>query len=215
MEKKICSKCNIGKDVCEFGILKSSKDGFRNVCKECRNIHEKSSNLKYRQKNKEQLLVKKKFWLKNNPDYMKNYSKTNNLKNREKLNNKLKIWRNNNKEKLLEQTRKKRKEKYDTDINFKLKHLLRARINKIINFNRNKSSQEIIGCDIEYFKTYLELQFKEGMNWGNYGYYGWHIDHIIPLSSAINNDEIYKLCHYTNLQPLWSKDNLKKSNKIL
>jgi len=215
MEKKICSKCKIEKDLYNFGILKSSKDGYRNVCKECRNINEKSSNLQYRQKNKEQLLVKKKLWLKNNPDYMKNYSKTNNLKNREKLNNKLKIWRNNNKEKLLDQTRKKRKEKYDTDINFKLKHLLRARINKIINFNRNKSSQEIIGCDIEYFKTYLELQFKEGMNWENYGYYGWHIDHIIPLSSAINNNEIYKLCHYTNLQPLWSKDNLKKSNKIL
>jgi hypothetical protein len=215
MEKKICSKCKFEKDVCEFGILKSSKDGFRNVCKECRARDEKNSNLKYRQKNKEQLLVKKKLWLKNNPDYMKNYSKTNNLKNREKLNNKLKIWRNNNKEKLLEQTRKKRKEKYDTDINFKLKHLLRARINKIINFNRNKSSQEIIGCDIEYFKTYIASQFKEGMNWENYGYYGWHIDHIIPLSSAINDDEIYKLCHYTNLQPLWSKDNLKKSNKIL
>ena len=146
---------------------------------------------------------------------MKNYSKINNLKNREKLNNKLKIWRNKNKEKLLEQTRKKRKEKYDTDINFKLKHLLRARINKIINFNRNKSSQEIIGCDIEYFKTYISSQFKEGMNWENYGYYGWHIDHIIPLSSAINDDEIYKLCHYTNLQPLWAEDNIKKSNKIL
>ena len=55
MEKKICSKCKIEKDVCEFGILKSSKDGFRNVCKECRARDEKNSNLKYRQKNKEKV----------------------------------------------------------------------------------------------------------------------------------------------------------------
>jgi hypothetical protein len=51
------------------------------------------------------------------------------------------------------------------------------------------------------------------MSWDNYG--KWHIDHIIPLSSANNEDEVYKLCHHTNLQPLWAEDNLKKSNKIL
>ena len=53
------------------------------------------------------------------------------------------------------------------------------------------------------------------MSWDNYGLYGWHIDHIVPLSNAKTEDDFYKLCHYTNLQPLWSLDNLKKSNKIL
>jgi hypothetical protein len=53
------------------------------------------------------------------------------------------------------------------------------------------------------------------MNWNNYGYYGWHIDHIKPLSSAKNEFELIKLFHYTNLQPLWWKDNLSKNGKYI
>jgi hypothetical protein len=59
----------------------------------------------------------------------------------------------------------------------------------------------------------MENKFTEGMSWDNQG--KWHIDHIIPLSSANSEEEIYKLFHYTNLQPLWAKDNLSKHNKIL
>jgi hypothetical protein len=51
------------------------------------------------------------------------------------------------------------------------------------------------------------------MCWENHGQFGWHIDHKIPLNSAKTEDEIYKLCHYTNLQPLWWKDNLEKRKK--
>jgi len=73
----------------------------------------------------------------------------------------------------------------------------------------------LIGCSPEFLKEYLEQKFTEGMSWENYGLYGWHIDHVIPLSSVDTEEEIYKLCHYTNLQPLWAEENLKKSNKIL
>jgi hypothetical protein len=58
-----------------------------------------------------------------------------------------------------------------------------------------------------------EEKFTEGMSWDNKN--EWHIDHIIPLSSAQTEEELYKLCHYTNLQPLWAEDNLRKSNKIV
>jgi hypothetical protein len=64
-------------------------------------------------------------------------------------------------------------------------------------------------------KKYIESKFKEGMSWDNYGVYGWHLDHIIPLSSAKNEEELKSLCHYTNLQPLWAFDNLSKFNKII
>ena len=63
-------------------------------------------------------------------------------------------------------------------------------------------------------KEYIEQKFTEGMCWNLVGK-EIHIDHIIPLSSANTEEDIYKLCHYTNLQPLWAKDNLSKSNKIL
>ena len=64
-------------------------------------------------------------------------------------------------------------------------------------------------------KKHIETQFKENMTWDNYGIYGWHIDHIVPLCSANNETELLKLFHYTNLQPLWCDENLRKNGKIL
>jgi hypothetical protein len=72
-----------------------------------------------------------------------------------------------------------------------------------------------LGCSYQDFIIYLEQKFTDGMSWKNYGLYGWHIDHIIPLSSAKNEIDLEKLCHHTNLQPLWAKDNLSKGDKII
>jgi hypothetical protein len=85
----------------------------------------------------------------------------------------------------------------------------------IRNYGYYKSTKttNILGCDVEYFKRYLESKFEQWMNWENYGKYngelnyGWDIDHIIPISSAKNEEELIKLNHYTNLQPLCSKNN--------
>jgi len=215
MEKKKCSKCGVEKNVCEFHKSKYFKDGYKSTCKECRKLIEKPYNKKYKEKNKEKIKLKKDLWEKNNPDYMKNYHKEYNLKNREKINLKAKKWREKNREKYLERVKKKKKEKYDNNLEYKLKHLLRSRINKILKFKRNKSSIEILGCTTNDFIKYIESKFLEGMSWDNYGYYGWHIDHIIPLSSVKTEEELLKLCHYTNLQPMWGIDNIKKSNKLI
>lgn len=67
------------------------------------------------------------------------------------------------------------------------------------------------GCTPQFLKEYLESQFVNGMSWDNHG--DWNIDHIIPLSLSKTEEELYKLCFYKNLQPLWAEDNLKKSNK--
>ena len=99
------------------------------------------------------------------------------------------------------------------DIN-KLKHNIRVRLNEYL-VSKSKKSIELLGCSPVELKIYLENQFKDGMSWDNYGFYTWHIDHVIPLSSAKTEEEVYKLCHYTNLQPLWAIDNLKKNNKII
>lgn len=106
---------------------------------------------------------------------------------------------------------------YERDnIILKISKRLRSRFNQA--FKRNSkvgSAVKDLGCSIEDFKNYLESKFQEGMTWDNYGQ--WHIDHVKPLSSfnLMDIEEVIKACHYTNLQPLWAKDNLSKSNKII
>ena len=93
---------------------------------------------------------------------------------------------------------------------------LRSGLNKLFrrkpSMNKNLSTLKLIGCSREELKIHLEKQFRPGMNWENYNYNGWHIDHIIPLSTAKSFEEIVekKLMHFTNLQPLWRLDNQKK-----
>ena len=104
---------------------------------------------------------------------------------------------------------------YQKNILYRIGKMVRSRIYNYVNKNNNKTYKtfDIVGCSPEFVKEHLEKQFIEGMTWENQG--KWHIDHIIPLSSAKTEEEVYKLCHYTNLQPLWAEDNLRKSNKIL
>jgi hypothetical protein len=101
----------------------------------------------------------------------------------------------------------------------KLKANLRIRTSKALR-GRYKSGSAVkdLGCTGDELRLYLEAQFIEGMTWDNYGIKvgHWSIDHIIPLSSVdlTNRDEFLKVSHYTNLQPMWHVDNLKKSNKF-
>lgn len=83
--------------------------------------------------------------------------------------------------------------------------------------NKSKNTLDLIGCSVEELWMHLEKQFTKGMTRENYGKYGWHIDHIMPCDSFdMNNAEEQKKCfHFSNLQPLWAKDNIKKGNKIL
>lgn len=105
--------------------------------------------------------------------------------------------------------------KYATDINYRIKSAVQARIRSAIKNNyKAASTTELIGCSIEHLKYYLEFQFKSGMSWNNYG--KWHIDHKIPCASFdLSDPEQQKVCfHYSNLQPLWMKDNVSKGAKI-
>ena len=196
---KKCRKCNIEKDYLSFYKRKVSKDGFSNFCKKCskdiNRIWKKNYMKKYRIDNIKEL-----------KEYQKQYE----LKNKDKR----KKYNVENKEKINKRRREYQIFKTNTDPLFKLKRNVRNIIYKTCRNNRmSKKTQEILGCTFEEFKLYLESKFESWMNWENRGLYngelnyGWDIDHIIPLCSIKNEEDIIKLNHYTNLQPLCSKIN--------
>lgn len=136
------------------------------------------------------------------------------IKNKEKHSIFMKEYYISNKDKILKYQRIYEINKLSSDILYKLAKNLRGRTNKCVYRNKwykTGKFAEYIGCSLINLKQYLSLKFIGNMSWDNYGQ--WHIDHIIPLSRAKTIEEMYKLCHYTNLQPLWAKDNLKKGNR--
>jgi hypothetical protein len=110
--------------------------------------------------------------------------------------------------------RKRRKEKENPMAGFiqKMRSFIRKSI-KRKGYTKKSKAYVILGGEWSIVKNHMESLFKEGMTWENYG--EWHIDHIIPISSGKTEEDVIKLCHYSNLQPLWAKDNLLKSNKSI
>ena len=108
--------------------------------------------------------------------------------------------------------------KCKTDPAFKLEKNLRCRLYHALrnqNAHKNVRTLDLIGCSTSFLMGYLEAKFTEGMTWQNHG--EWHIDHIQPCAkfNLLNEEEQHKCFHYTNLQPLWAKDNLIKGAKPL
>lgn len=226
---KTCNKCGEEKELSEFGKLSSSKDGLMRRCKECDKIyrkeyydnnHEKSllRVQKHRDNNREKIREKDRQYIKNNPEIIYTRNKKYYDKNKDIEIKRVRIYQNNNQDKIKEKRNNHVNERYKTDIIYKLKVNMRNRIRcyfSTTNFSKNNKTFNIVGCTPEFLKEYIENKFIDSMKWENHGLYGWHIDHIIPLSSAKTEEEIYKLCHYTNLQPLWGIDNYRKGNNIL
>lgn len=157
----------------------------------------------------------------------KEYSKKYREANRERLVEYAREYRKKYPEKKKESAKKnfqKRKhvaykranERWKTDFDYRLKTYLRKRLRAAIknSFKAGKSI-ELLGCSVEFFKEYISNKFKEGMSWDNYGTHGWHIDHIKPIASFDLTDvEQQKQCfNYTNMQPLWAKENHSKGAK--
>jgi hypothetical protein len=82
--------------------------------------------------------------------------------------------------------------------------------------SKSKTARDLLGCDLDALKLHLEKQFLPGMNWVNHGFKGWHVDHRIPLAAFnLSDPEQQKHAfHFSNLQPLWWRDNLTKRDKI-
>ena len=194
MKEKICLKCKNKKIITDFYTDKTRKDGFFPYCKECSKKH---VNNQYN-KNKEE---KRK--------YQREYYKNHKLEKR-----RYDIeYRKKNKEKRINHE----KELYYTNELYKFKKNMRNFISKSFFRTKNKKNKrtlEILGCDYLKFKKHLLQTYKQTYNvdWNNIEKV--HIDHIIPLATAKTSDDVIKLCHYSNLQLLKAKDNLKKGAKL-
>ena len=191
---KTCSKCKIDKELSEFIHRKCNNDGLDNRCNNCRSEYAKQ----YRLNNKEKIEATRVKGKLKRTEWRKEYEQKNKVKLNKYKNEYLKNKRKN-------------------DELFKLKHTLRNTLLNSFKKNRiskNLKAEELLGCSFEEFKDYIESKFTDGMTWENRGLYGWHLDHIFPISLAKDEAHLIELNHYTNFQPLWAIDNLKKGNKI-
>jgi hypothetical protein len=173
------------------------------------------SNRKRRENNKEKVNEYLREWRRLNKEKLKQYSEKNKETNKRYITNNL--------DKVRERRNKYFRERKNNDPLFKLSCNLRTLICLSLTnngYSKNTKSYDILGISFDELLLHFEGLFKNWMTWDNYGKhngeynYGWDIDHIIPLSSAKNEEEIIKLNHYTNLQPLCSKINreIKKDN---
>jgi hypothetical protein len=239
---KVCSTCKIEKPFNDFAKASVNLDGYRGQCNSCikqwrvnnsKRLQEYGKT--YRLNNSEKIKYDIKKWRLNNKEHIKEYDKIQNIiyykKNSDKIKSNTKKWYVENKEKAAEYRKQyniENKEKINeykkewiriklkTDSFFHLKHNTRRLIYMCLKnngYSKTSKTFNILGCTPIEFKKHLEKQFTEGMTWENLG--KWHLDHIYPISLAKDEEHLIKLNHYTNFQPLWAIDNIKKSNKIL
>ena len=218
--EKLCSMCGIPKDI-KFFTKTSNGGGIYGVgstCKKCQSI----KNRKYRDDNKTSIKIKRdeKYLNPESRKKIRDYQNKYYQENNDILLPRLLLRQKNNREKINERCRIR----YQNDNVYKLKHNIRRAIQKSlknIGSCKQNSTVNILGCSIIEFKHYIESKWENWMTWENYGKYkkgeknyGWDLDHIIPTSSVNTEDELIKLNHFSNIQPLCSYINryIKKNN---
>lgn len=226
---KTCRVCKQEKQLTEFTQRKSNSY-YLSECKPCINHLNKERYKRnpearreygraYGKNNRTKILKRIQELHKTNPEIRQaklEYSRKFYSENKQYYYERHKKYTKNNPERMKALRDKYYKEKYGKDIFFTLKITLRNRLNSALDakfWKKTSKFSEYIGCTLEQLQQHLESKFTEGMSWENRG--DWHLDHILPLSSAKTEEELYKLCHYTNLQPLWAVDNLIKADKVL
>jgi hypothetical protein len=170
----------------------------------------------YRKANKLKISAYMKVYWEAHPEKAQAYAKTYRKKHTPQVAAQQKKWRQTHKKHISIRERAR----YRNDIDCRLATLLRGRTKKVLNFQaatKPGSAIKFLGCTVPEARAYLESKFQPGMTWENHGQFGWHIDHVIPLDSFDLSDpaQYAQACHYTNLQPLWWKQNIQKGNKII
>jgi hypothetical protein len=191
------------KDLDQFWERKGAKDGLNRRCKICiteskRNWESENKDkvVASREKRKESIREGRRRWHEANPEYSKNYKRKYSRAKR-----------------LMERMKNDEVLKCKIKISKSIGSCIKEYVNNNISYKKDSNTINILGCNYEKFKSYIESKFEPWMNWENYGKYngqfnyGWDFDHIIPVGSAKTVEEVYKLNHYTNFQPLCSKVN--------
>ena len=227
MERKYCSKCKETKSTSEFCRKSSRRDGLQGWCKKCmiiiqvewrKNNRERylSNKREWREKNKEIERTRSRKWRENNIEYEiergRKWYKLNGKENRK-----------NNKDRINGYSREWHREKRETDPSYKLRRDIGSQINNALKraggSKQGESIMQYLPYTIEELKEHLESLWLPGMTWDNHTHEGWHLDHIIPQSAllydSMDHPNFRKCWALENLQPLWAKDNIRKSNKIL
>jgi hypothetical protein len=198
---KTCYKCKEEKNYSEFNKNKSNKDGYQDGCRMCTKIHY--------QQNKEQIKAKTNKYRIENKEKLNEYWKS----YRELNNKKVKQYRAKSKNKNREKNNKYERERRQNNPLYRLKGNIRTAIWKSLKrkgYSKKSRTEEILGCSFTEFQLHIESQWTDWMTWDNHGKYngnecyGWDVDHIIRLETALNENEVVKLNHFTNLQPLCS-----------
>lgn len=203
---KICSRCKIEQALIEFNKEKQGKNGLRSDCRTCRKIYRdsrkeeiKKYHKEYHLRNKEKGATQMREWRRKNPEKAKEAAK------RSTSTEKYREWLRDYRNKQYHERKKDPLFRLVTRVRNRTKNAIRAR-----SFRKDFKYPDYIGCTREELRIYIESKFTDGMTWEKFMAGEIHIDHIIPIGKATSSEEVFRLSHYTNLQPLWAKDNLKK-----
>jgi hypothetical protein len=209
---------------CPYCLEQRELNFFRRGNRKCKKCHQAAENERYKNNPEYRQRVmenSRKRHHERTPEEKEKYKASKRLwaeQNKEKLNAKGRDFYAKNKTKIIQDRYEKRKQKMAEDEVFAAKVKL---LGCFAHFHRkdrkNSIVQPLVGLNPEEYKKYIESLWLEGMTWENYGCKKgcWNIDHKVPLSAANSLEELNLLFHYLNTQPLWTEENIKKSNKKL
>jgi hypothetical protein len=223
VEKRCSGPCGQVKRLEDFYEDKRHTNGRRSYCKDCvcerqkvyrgNNREEREAyNKAYHKNNKEAVIATQKVWRENNKEEIAANRRVYQRKHKEKLTAYQKVYREQHRERLALAAVERAKRRRKIDPIYKIRLNLRNRLQKLLKGKpRHVSSMNLAGCTREELMLHLQKQFKLGMSWNNYGPV-WHVDHLKPcVKFDLTDPEQQKACfHYTNLQPLFGPENIKK-----
>ena len=210
---KICTKCQREKELIQFKPDSRLKSGYGSQCLDCHKVYSIQYNVKHNRSLKQ---AKKRNYLENRERYLAQ-KKQYRLDNSQKLKIKASAYYESNKDKIIKRVSCWQKNRRASDPQFRIARNLRKRVWEALRSQsaiKKDKTIKLVGCSVKQLMCHLESLFEINMSWSNYG--DWHVDHKKPCSSYdLTNPQPQQDCfHYTNLQPLWARDNLSKNNSL-